>query len=279
MLDVIDTQYAEVVTLRTLSATVGRQPAYLGRLFRQEVGTSVRDYLTRVRLAHAASLVRDGVKIEAVAPSVGYKSRKNFYQQFKKHYGTTPVPYRTHSVLAATRERDESVADGRIQPTASAAGMRGSAPVPRAPQQASDPVIGNLGSIIRASSRAWRRAVSGQETIAQHFARLPMGTLVTNEAGRYIGANNAALSITGYSPRELYALSPREFFESAPQVDTCCVWQFLLTLTQSAERALNATIRTRGGDLVGIHLVTLRNLLWGRPEMSTMIECIRAGAV
>ena len=56
MLDVIERDYADVVTLRTLSSSVGRQPAYIGRLFRQEVGSTARDYLTQVRLEHAASL-------------------------------------------------------------------------------------------------------------------------------------------------------------------------------------------------------------------------------
>jgi two-component system, response regulator YesN len=96
MLDVIEREYANVVTLRTLSSTVGRQPAYLGRLFRQEVGSTARDYLTRVRLEHAAALIRDGVKIEAVALSVGYRSKKNFYQQFRRKFGTTPVLFRAH---------------------------------------------------------------------------------------------------------------------------------------------------------------------------------------
>jgi two-component system response regulator YesN len=101
MLEVLVTEYSEVVTLRTLSIRFGRHPGYLGRLFRAQVGSSVREYLTRVRLERAAALVREGVKIEAVALSVGYRSKKNFYQQFKKRYGMTPLPYRSGAVAAA----------------------------------------------------------------------------------------------------------------------------------------------------------------------------------
>ena len=71
MLEEIERDYAQPITLRTISVTIGRQPAYLGRVFQHEVGSSVRGYLTRVRLEHAAELVRDGIKIEAVALSVG----------------------------------------------------------------------------------------------------------------------------------------------------------------------------------------------------------------
>src|SRR5687768_12690991 len=81
MLTQIENDYSQAITLRTMSAAIGRQPAYLGRLFQQEVGASVRDHLTRVRLEHAAELIRDGVKIEAVALCVGYRSKKNFYQR------------------------------------------------------------------------------------------------------------------------------------------------------------------------------------------------------
>ena len=96
MIDLIESEYADVITIRALSARLNLKPAYLGRLFRQEVGASVRDYLTRVRLEHAGALIRNGAKIEAVALSVGYRSKKNFYRQFRKRYGTTPVPYRSN---------------------------------------------------------------------------------------------------------------------------------------------------------------------------------------
>ena len=102
MLDAISRQYSEAMTLRTVSAHVGRQPAYLGRLFRQEVGVTFREYLTKVRLEHATGLIRDGVKIEAIALCVGYRSKKNFYQQFRRRYGTTPLPYRYQAAPAAS---------------------------------------------------------------------------------------------------------------------------------------------------------------------------------
>jgi two-component system response regulator YesN len=95
MREQIESGYARAITLRTMSATFGRHPAYLGHVFHEEVGSSAREYLTHVRLEHAAELIRDGVKIEAVALMVGYRSKKNFYQRFKRCYGTTPVRYRT----------------------------------------------------------------------------------------------------------------------------------------------------------------------------------------
>ena len=93
-LDLIRTEYAESLTLRTLAAKLEARPAHLGTMFRQQFGMTARDCLTRVRLEHAAELIRAGVKIEAVALFVGYRSKKNFYRRFKRHYATTPLQYR-----------------------------------------------------------------------------------------------------------------------------------------------------------------------------------------
>jgi transcriptional regulator GlxA family with amidase domain len=94
MLELIHSRFAEPVTLPVLGASLGRQSAYLGGLFHRELGVTVREYVTNLRLKHASELVRDGVKIDAVALLVGYRSKKNFYWRFKQFFGTTPGAYR-----------------------------------------------------------------------------------------------------------------------------------------------------------------------------------------
>jgi len=94
MLDLIHDRYSERLTLDALERAFGQPSAYLSRLFRHETGISIHDHVTRTRLANAATLIRAGVKIEAVALSVGYQSKKNFYRQFKRQFGSTPEQYR-----------------------------------------------------------------------------------------------------------------------------------------------------------------------------------------
>jgi two-component system, response regulator YesN len=93
ILELIEESYAQPVTLRRLATELDRQASYLGALFRRETGVSVRQWLTRVRLDRASTLIREGVKIEAVAMLVGYRSKKNFYRQFKRRFAMTPVAY------------------------------------------------------------------------------------------------------------------------------------------------------------------------------------------
>src|SRR3979490_3205511 len=101
MLHQIQRNYTERLTLGTLGRTLGRQSAYLGRLFRDEVGITVHEYVTRARMINGAVQVRSGVKIEAVALELGYRSKKNFYLQFKRRFGMTPEAYRLDYRLAA----------------------------------------------------------------------------------------------------------------------------------------------------------------------------------
>ncbi len=97
MLALIDERSAEPLSLATFARSLNRQAGYLGRLFRQEIGVGMREYLARLRLDRAAGLIRDGVKVEAVSLEVGYRSKKNFYRQFRRRFGTTPGLYRAGS--------------------------------------------------------------------------------------------------------------------------------------------------------------------------------------
>jgi two-component system response regulator YesN len=94
MVDLIHSRYGDVLTLRTLGAALAQRPAHLGCVFRQTLGISARECLTRVRLERAMELIQAGVKIEAVALIVGYRSKKNFYRQFKRHFAMTPHTFR-----------------------------------------------------------------------------------------------------------------------------------------------------------------------------------------
>jgi AraC-like DNA-binding protein len=90
----IDRHYAEAVTLDGLAALVGCHRVSLATEFRRETGITVHEYLTRVRIRHAADLLRNGDKIEPISLLVGYRGKKNFYRQFKEIHGMTPGQFK-----------------------------------------------------------------------------------------------------------------------------------------------------------------------------------------
>jgi two-component system response regulator YesN len=106
-LDLIQQCYAGRVTVMSLAKALDNEPAHLSRLFRDATGVSIHAYVTRARLQEGEAQIRAGVKIEAVALGVGYRSKKDFYRQFKRRFGFTPVEYRRR--VADTRDKQSLV--------------------------------------------------------------------------------------------------------------------------------------------------------------------------
>jgi AraC-like DNA-binding protein len=91
----ICTRYADPLTLASLARLVGREPREVASTFVDRTGQSVHAILTSVRMAHAMLLIVEGDKIESVGLAVGYRSKKNFYRQFRAMTGLTPTMFRT----------------------------------------------------------------------------------------------------------------------------------------------------------------------------------------
>ena len=90
----IDRHYAEPLTIDRIANAVGASKRHLGTVFRRQVGQSLHQYLTYVRLHRGMALIREGQKIQAVSLMVGYRSRKDFYRHFKAAVGMTPLTYK-----------------------------------------------------------------------------------------------------------------------------------------------------------------------------------------
>jgi AraC-like DNA-binding protein len=95
---IIDARFAEVFPLKALGRMTGCTAARLRGLFRQEFGMSLREYRTRVRVLNTSRLITDSdVKIESIAVSSGFRSRRNFYGAFRRVMGCTPSAMRRQS--------------------------------------------------------------------------------------------------------------------------------------------------------------------------------------
>jgi AraC-like DNA-binding protein len=90
--DFVLQHYAERLTVRRLADTLGCRRPELDRLFRRRFGLTVPDYVRHVRLEHADEFVSAGMPIGAVAVKVGYRTTAAFRAQFKRYFGSLPVP-------------------------------------------------------------------------------------------------------------------------------------------------------------------------------------------
>lgn len=78
------------ITARTFTVEYRLGRTELDRLFRERFGVGFHRYLTAMRVKRGLDLVMGGMKVEAAASSVGYKSKKDFYRAVKEETGSTP---------------------------------------------------------------------------------------------------------------------------------------------------------------------------------------------
>ncbi len=82
-------------SIKDIAAKSDISASHLRRLFRQENGISLGEYVSRRRLASAQRLLADtSMKIEEVAISCGYDSIYTFSRFFKNSTGQTPTAFR-----------------------------------------------------------------------------------------------------------------------------------------------------------------------------------------
>ena len=79
-----------------IADAVGIKPNSAMKLFRRHYTTTLIDYLTRYRVAHAQNLlITTDAKIIDIAFEVGFSSSSRFYAAFKQITGTSPGAYRS----------------------------------------------------------------------------------------------------------------------------------------------------------------------------------------
>jgi transcriptional regulator GlxA family with amidase domain len=88
---VIERKYSTDLDLDALAREIATSRRQLQRVFAEVGDTSFREYLARVRMRHAARLLREGaIPVREVAQSVGYRQPAQFAKAFRRHHGTAP---------------------------------------------------------------------------------------------------------------------------------------------------------------------------------------------
>jgi len=96
--------YRESISVQDIADGIGLHPKYLMRIFKKQIGASVWEYLTRLRLSHAQRLlITTDMKVLDVAMESGFSSAAPFYAAFATHSrGLRPLEYRRHHQFSPT---------------------------------------------------------------------------------------------------------------------------------------------------------------------------------
>ena len=90
----IHEHYAEEISLETLAKNVFVSAYYLSHLFREEMGVTFSDYLSKVRVEKSKEFLKDGLSVEDAAYKAGFNDGNYFIKIFKKYEGVTPAKYK-----------------------------------------------------------------------------------------------------------------------------------------------------------------------------------------
>ena len=95
IMEYVNKNYKDQISLEEVAKKEFLSYSYLSRYFKQEVGVSFSEYITKVRLQNAVENLRDSKdSIIKIAMRNGFSTSKSFYKHFKKYFGVSPADYR-----------------------------------------------------------------------------------------------------------------------------------------------------------------------------------------
>ncbi len=101
--DLIESRYAEPLSLSRVAAEVGLTPGYLTTLVRRRTGRTVQQWITQQRLRVARRLLADtDDTVASVGRRVGWPDSSYFSKQFRAEHQLTPLEWRRRTRPAAT---------------------------------------------------------------------------------------------------------------------------------------------------------------------------------
>lgn len=97
LISLVNQRYSEPLALKSISKELHTNTAYLGQLFKKELGISFSEYLNNYRMQIAKNiLLKTNLSIEEIAIAVGFKEISYFSRKFKQLFNQTPNDYRIY---------------------------------------------------------------------------------------------------------------------------------------------------------------------------------------
>jgi len=91
----ISLHYDKDLHLELIADEIGLSPKYVSRLYKDAMGSSITDTISRTRMEKAKELLLDtDLKVAYIAERIGIHSRTTFLRLFKKYEGVSPLDYR-----------------------------------------------------------------------------------------------------------------------------------------------------------------------------------------
>lgn len=91
----IEENYFRNISLNNIAAAININSSYLSRLFKNDTGLNVTEFLNKTRVEKSVSLIDEGkYSLKEISYKVGIKNYNYFFRLFKKIIGVTPSEYK-----------------------------------------------------------------------------------------------------------------------------------------------------------------------------------------
>ncbi len=91
----LDQHFAEDININQIAQKVYFSSSYISHLFKEELGVTIIEYLTRIRLDQARKLLENtDLTINKITKKIGYNDITYFSKLFKRKVGISPNEYR-----------------------------------------------------------------------------------------------------------------------------------------------------------------------------------------
>ena len=92
-LNYINSNLENDLSIDTIASEFFISKYYLMRKFKNQIGSSIHNYVVQKRLILARSLISDGLSMSSVCSRCGFNDYSSFVRAFKKVYGVSPSNY------------------------------------------------------------------------------------------------------------------------------------------------------------------------------------------
>lgn len=92
--DIVNSRYDENIGMEDIAGEVFFSSNYIRKVFKDETGHTISDYLLQVRMKRTLELMKNPkLHVYDIGKKVGYDNSSYFGQVFKQYYGVTPKEY------------------------------------------------------------------------------------------------------------------------------------------------------------------------------------------
>ena len=104
----IDNHLTEDLTLDALAEHVCLSKYYISHYFKDNLGISIHQYITKKRLQGCSEAIAAGADITRTFDEYGFRDYSSFYRVFRKEYGVSPKEYQEAHRIKAEQSVTES---------------------------------------------------------------------------------------------------------------------------------------------------------------------------